>query len=91
MKKRVELKIYGQVQGVFFRDSGQRKAKELNLFGWVRNDLDGTVQIVAEGEEKDLKELIAWCRAGGPEYAKVDRVKIEWSEPDNRFNEFMLK
>ena len=62
--KHVNIKIYGKVQGVFFRDSSQRKAKELNLSGWVRNELDGTVQIVAEGEEKNLKELIEWCRAG---------------------------
>jgi acylphosphatase len=69
MRKRVGLKIYGKVQGVFFRDSSQRKAKELDLSGWIKNEPDGTVRITAEGEEKDLKELIEWCRAGGIEYA----------------------
>lgn len=44
------MKIFGRVQGVFFRDFVQRKAKELNLSGWVENEPDGTVQIVAEGE-----------------------------------------
>ena len=58
MKKQTVLKIYGRVQGVFFRDSSRRKAKELGLSGWVRNEPDGTVQIVAEGEEKSLKKLI---------------------------------
>ncbi len=91
MKKRVVLKIYGKVQGVFFRDSAQRKAKELNLSGWVRNEPDGTVQIVAEGEEKDLKELIEWCRVGGAEYARVDKVNIEWLEPSGQFNNFIVK
>lgn len=91
MKKRVGLKIYGKVQGVFFRDSSQRKAKELNLSGWVRNEPDGTVQIVAEGEEKDLKELIEWCCAGGAEYARVDKVNIEWLEPSGQFNNFIVK
>ena len=91
MEKRVGLKIYGRVQGVFFRDSSQRKAEELNLSGWVRNELDGTVQIVAEGEEKDLEELIEWCRAGGTEYAKVDKVDIEWLEPSGQFNNFIVK
>lgn len=91
MKKRVGLKIYGKVQGVFFRDSTQRKAKELNLSGWVRNEPDGTVQIVAEGEEKDLKELIEWCRAGGAEYTRVDKVNIEWLEPSGQFNNFIVK
>ncbi len=91
MKKRVVLKTYGKVQGVFFRDSAQRKAKELNLSGWVRNEPDGTVQIVAEGEEKDLKELIEWCRVGGAEYARVDKVNIEWLEPSGQFNNFIVK
>ncbi len=91
MKKRVVLKIYGRVQGVFFRDSSRRKAKELNLSGWVRNEPDGIVQIVTEGEEKDLKELIKWCRAGGTEYARVDKVNIEWLEPSGQFNSFIVK
>ena len=91
MKKRMGLKIYGKVQGVFFRDSSRRKAKELNLFGWVENAPDGTVQIVAEGEEKNLKELIEWCRAGGSEYARVDKVNIEWLEPSGQFNDFIVK
>ncbi len=91
MKKRVVLKIYGRVQGVFFRDSSRRKAKELNLSGWVRNEPDGIVQIVTEGEEKDLKELIEWCRAGGTEYARVDKVNIEWLEPSGQFNSFIVK
>ena len=101
MKKRVGLKIYGRVQGVFFRDSTRRKAKELNLTGWVENEPDGTVQIVAEGEEKDLKELIEWCRHGGPaspnasqggsEFARVDKMDVEWLEPSGQFNDFMVK
>ncbi len=85
------FKIYGRVQGVFFRDSSQRKAKELNLSGWVRNEPDGTVQIVAEGEEKDLKELIEWCRAGGIEHARIDKVDIEWLKPSSQFNDFIVK
>ncbi len=87
----VNIKIYGRVQGVFFRDFVQRKAKELNLSGWVENVSDGTVQVVAEGEEKDLEELIEWCRAGGPEYARVDKVNIEWLEPSGQFNDFRAR
>jgi acylphosphatase len=90
MQKQIILKIYGKVQGVFFRDSSQRKAKELNLFGWVKNESDGTVQILAEGEEKDLKELIEWCK-NGPNHAKVDKVDIEWLNFANQFNDFLIK
>ena len=75
MQKQIVLKIYGKVQGVFFRDSSKKKARELNLSGWVRNESDGTVVIVAEGEEKNLKELIEWCK-NGPNHARVDKVEV---------------
>jgi acylphosphatase len=73
-----------------FRDSSRRKAQELNLSGWVRNEPDGTVVIVAEGEEKDLKELIEWCK-NAPDYAKVDRVEVGWLEPTGHFDGFVVK
>lgn len=90
MNKQIVLKIYGKVQGVFFRDGSRRKAKELNLFGWARNEPDGTVQVVAEGEEKDLKELIEWCQ-NGSDHAKVEKVDIQWLEPTGQFNDFTIK
>lgn len=88
MKKQVILKIYGKVQGVFFRDSARRKAEELNLVGWVRNEPDGTVRIVAEGGEENLKKLIEWCRASGAEYSEVEKVDIDWREPTGQFSLF---
>ncbi|MBU1091719.1 acylphosphatase [Patescibacteria group bacterium] len=91
MKKRIVLKIYGRVQGVFFRDSTKRKAEELDLLGWVRNEAGGAVQIVAEGEEENLKKLVEWCRDGGLEYAKIDNIDIEWQKPSNQFNSFVVK
>ena len=53
--KQIVLKIYGRVQMVMFRDSTQRQAKKLKLVGWVINEPDKTVKIVAEGKEKNLK------------------------------------
>jgi len=91
MRKHVVLKIYGKVQGVFFRDSSKKKADKLGLSGWVRNEQDGTVKIVAEGEEENLKKLIKWCRDGGPEYAKIDNVDIEWKELVNQFDNFVVE
>ena len=58
MKKRTDLKIYGKVQGVFFRDTARIEAEKLGLTGFVRNTPDGTVEIVAEGEDKNLKKFI---------------------------------
>ena len=88
--KRVNLKIYGRVQGVFFRDSCRREAQKLGLSGFARNEPDGTVQIIAEGEEKNLQELILWCKEG-PEHAKVEKVEAEWLEPTGEFNGFAIR
>lgn len=84
------LKIYGEVQGVFFRESSVQKAKELGLVGFIRNEPDETVGIIAEGEEGKLKELIVWCKEG-PKYANVDKVEEEWMKPTDEFQGFKIK
>ncbi|MDA2922945.1 acylphosphatase [Patescibacteria group bacterium AH-259-L07] len=90
MEKQVKLKIYGQVQGVFFRMHTQRKAQRLGLGGWVKNEKDGSVTAIAVGEEDKLKEFINWAHHGS-EFAQVDDIKIEWSEPKENFTNFEIK
>lgn len=90
MKKRVIIKVQGTVQGVFFRASVAEKAKELGLNGWARNAADGTVEILAEGEEENLKQLIKYCQ-GGPEFANVQRVEVKYEEANGEFSRFMIK
>jgi acylphosphatase len=87
MKKQVILKIYGKVQGVFFRDSSRIKARELNLSGFVQNESDGTVLIVVEGDDRDLRRMIDWCK-NGPDNADVEKVGIKWGEAQGKFNDF---
>ena len=91
MKKQIILHIYGQVQGVSFRYSTQKKAEELNLAGWVRNEQDGSVEIVAEGEEKKLDKLIEWCKSGESIPTKIDRVEVKWSDASKEFDNFSIK
>lgn len=79
-KKRVVIKIYGLVQGVSFRYYTREEAQKLNLSGWVKNEPDGSVTIVAEGEEKNLKKLINWAKSG-PSFAQTEDIKIQWQEP----------
>jgi acylphosphatase len=76
---RVRLIIGGRVQGVWFRDSTRRQANLLNVYGWVKNRPDGAVEVLAEGPEKAVKKLVAWCYAG-PSAARVERVE-ENEEP----------
>jgi acylphosphatase len=90
MNKRVSIKIHGQVQGVFFRASVFAKARELLLAGWVRNESDGSVRVVAEGDEEKLKQLVAHCQSG-PEFANVQKLDVEWEEANGEFNEFVIR
>jgi acylphosphatase len=76
MIKAVRLKIHGRVQGVFFRHRTQKLATRLRLSGWVRNAPDGTVEILAQGEEKDLENLIRWCHRG-PLLSRVEKVEVK--------------
>lgn len=62
--KHLHLIIHGNVQGVGFRWSTMREAQKLRLVGWVKNKSDGTVEVVAEGEEGALNKLKEWCEKG---------------------------
>ena len=79
MRVRVEVVVRGRVQGVYFRASTREEAQRLGLVGWVRNEPDGAVRLVAEGPRKDLEALVKWC-AKGPPAARVDKVEPTWSE-----------
>ena len=70
----VRLVIEGRVQGVWFRDSTRREALRLGVTGWVRNRRDGTVEVLAEGPEDRVRELVRWCHHGPPA-ARVTRVQ----------------
>jgi len=69
------LRIYGNVQGVFFRESMCRKARQLGITGWVRNCRDGTVEAMIQGAPEAVSAMIGWARTG-PELARVDGVEI---------------
>lgn len=90
MAKRLELKVEGQVQGVTYRASAKRKARDLGLKGWVRNETDGSVSIVAEGRKENLKNLLEWCKSG-PSPAKVEQVMKQWSPPRRQFSSFEVR
>ncbi len=68
------LRIFGTVQGVFFRAWTVQQAQMLGVKGWVRNRRDGTVE--AWGDEEAVERLIEQC-GQGPSRAQVDRVSVE--------------
>jgi acylphosphatase len=73
--KRQRMIVSGTVQGVFFRANTLRKAKELQVLGWVRNLADGRVEIVAEGAPDAVDALVSWARHGPPT-ATVTSVEV---------------
>jgi len=84
---RVRLIIKGRVQGVWFRDSTRRQAVMFGVTGWVRNRPEGTVEVLAEGEENAVEKLVAWCRRG-PSGARVDRLREEREPWQGEFESF---
>ncbi len=88
--KHVILRVHGRVQGVFFRDATLKKASELGLGGFVRNEPDGTVYIEAEGDSEKVDELMNWCREGGPPMATVSSVASEEDAELRGFKHFSI-
>lgn len=88
-KNRLFIKIYGLVQGVNFRYYTQKQAQKLDLLGWARNALDGTVEIEVEGEKENLVSLWAWAQKG-PRGAIVEKVEHFWQEFKGEFDDFVI-
>ena len=84
---RVHLIIEGRVQGVWFRESTRREAVSLGLTGWVRNLPGGTVEVLAEGPEAQVNDLVSWCHHGPP-IARVHRVHAAPEEWKDEFESF---
>lgn len=74
LNQSVRVRIYGRVQGVWFRGWTVREASDRGLSGWVRNRADGSVEAVFAGAEADVQDMIASCRRGPPA-ARVDRIE----------------
>ena len=89
MLKRIHLLITGKVQNVSYRINTKRKAEELDLTGWVKNISDGRVEILAEGEELNLKKMIDWCYDGS-DNAIVEKLDLQWYEYENEFDKFEI-
>ena len=85
--RRIKVIVTGQVQGVWFRSYTQEKARELGITGWVRNVSDGTVTLVAEGNDKQLIKLTKWLEIGSPN-ANVDTLKVNWGDSKGKLNSF---
>ncbi len=74
-KIKTKIKVYGRVQGVFFRESAKEKAKELNVSCEAFNMPDGTVEVLLEGEKENVSRVTEWCETGPPA-ARVEKIEV---------------
>ena len=89
MQQGIEIRVYGRVQGVWFRGSTQLQAQALQVTGWVCNEPDGSVLIQAFGTRDQLEELKSWCHQG-PQHARVDHLDIR-EIPFENHPEFIVR
>ena len=87
--KTIHAFISGRVQGVCYRQYTRKKARELNLTGWVRNLPDKHVELMASGEVEDVHQLIEWLWQG-PTAARVTQVEVQDAAAQD-FSEFVIK
>jgi acylphosphatase len=89
MKTRAHVLVTGKVQGVYYRSGAKDFADSLGLTGWVRNNHDGRVEAVFEGEDVAVKKMVDWCWSGSPS-SRVMNVEVIWEEPNEEFVNFSV-
>jgi acylphosphatase len=89
-KRRLHAIVHGRVQGVGFRAHTQHEAVGLQLSGWVRNNSDGTVEVVAEGGKTALERFLHYLQTG-PSYASVTQVEASWGRYSGEFTRFRIR
>ncbi len=87
--KQVRIQVTGKVQGVWFRVHTRDQAKALGLTGWVKNEPNGSVSIVACGPDSQIQLLIEWAHRGAP-LSRVDQVIATDEQPES-FDHFDIR
>lgn len=91
MNKRLHAIVHGRVQAVGFRFFVIDEARSLGLTGWVRNGVDArTVEVVAEGPEKRLRQLEAALQRG-PRMSAVEAIDATWSDTPEGHQDFEVR
>lgn len=89
-RKRIRATVYGRVQRVAFREYTRQEAARLGVSGWVRNQPDGTVAVLCEGETAKVDALVAWLSVGSP-YAMVSRVESVEEDPQGETGPLIIR
>lgn len=89
MKKQSHVYYSGRVQGVGFRFTAEDIARDLGVLGWAKNLRDGRVEVVAEAEEKALKDFLERIKEYFSRY--IQDTDIQWQEASGKFTDFKIK
>lgn len=90
MKKTVKLIVTGLVQGVSLRYYTDQEAQRRKLNGYIRNLPTGAVEIVAVGEEEELKDFIVWLKTN-PGASQIERNEETWSTKTDKYQDFTIQ
>jgi acylphosphatase len=88
--KRLHAIVIGRVQGVFLRDFVRGQAERMQVTGWVRNLPDGTVEVLAEGED-DAITFFLTLLSRGSSHAHVEDVQATYTEVSGEFSGFHIR
>ena len=90
VKKHLDIKVTGKVQGVSYRLTTKAVADQLGIKGLISNEADGSVYIEAEGGGPLMEQFLDWCREG-PDPARVEHVESSEGEMKNYLNFEVVK
>ena len=70
---RKHIKFYGRVQGVGFRYRAEKSASIYDIYGWIKNNSDGSVEMEVQGEEENIDKMIELIKQGN--FIEVDVIE----------------
>ena len=88
--KTIQIIVSGRVQGVYFRAYTRKQAIKQGITGFVRNNADGYVEIIASAKQDQLDCLVDWCHKG-PIMAKVTDVSVNKYQTTKSFSNFEIR
>ena len=84
------IRVSGRVQGVAYRYYARDFAHQLGVKGWIKNLLNGDVELMLEGSKISVEKMIEWCKEG-PRLAIVEDIKVDWLPYSGGFTQFYIK
>ena len=88
-KAACKVHIEGRVQGVGFRYSAMKAARRYGVYGWVKNEYDGSVSLFCEGEQSRVDMFIEWCKQGPPS-AHIVNADVHRLSYTGKYNSFSV-